>query len=324
MAGDGVIPPAGQLIGTLALRGPAGEPVDFWRTASSHGLASLPPFARDEARRLLAVVLPVPGAPPRTVTMSATGVALEIRAAGAPLPAAAAPALLAGVRHVLRLDADLSRFYELVAEDPTLAWAAGGAGRLLRAPTVFCDVVRTICTTNCAWSATERMVAALVAALGEPTADGSGHAFPTPAAMAEAGEAFYVREMRAGYRARALHELAVAVAEGALDLEALADPRMAEAAVEARLRALRGVGPYAAAHLLLLLGRYRSLTLDSWTRPTFLQLAGMRQATDRTIRRRFARYGEWAGLAFWLCLTRSWVAPEDSPAPGPVTPAGDP
>ena len=47
--------------------------------------------------------------------------------------------------------------------------------------------------------------------------------------------------------------------------------------------------------------------LDSWTRPTYLKLAGARSAKDATIERRFKRYREWAGLAFWLYLTRDWV-----------------
>jgi 3-methyladenine DNA glycosylase/8-oxoguanine DNA glycosylase len=49
------------------------------------------------------------------------------------------------VAHMFRLDEDLSGFYELVREDD-LAWCAVGAGRMLRAPTVFEDVVKTICT----------------------------------------------------------------------------------------------------------------------------------------------------------------------------------
>jgi 3-methyladenine DNA glycosylase/8-oxoguanine DNA glycosylase len=77
--------------------------------------------------------------------------------------------------------------------------------------------------------------------------------------------------------------------------------------IEARLLALPGVGPYAAAHVMLTsLGRYSRLVLDSWTRPTYAKLAG-RKATDTTIERKFRRYGDFAGLAFWLLLTRSWV-----------------
>ena len=76
-----------------------------------------------------------------------------------------------------------------------------------------------------------------------------------------------------------------------------------------RLLELPGVGPYAAAHVMLTsLGRYSRLVLDSWTRPTYAKLAGARSALkDATIERRFKRYGEWAGLAFWLYLTRGWV-----------------
>ena len=80
--------------------------------------------------------------------------------------------------------------------------------------------------------------------------------------------------------------------------------------VEARLLALPGVGPYAAAHVMLTsLGRYSRLVLDSWTRPTYAKLAG-RKASDKTIARKFRPYGEFAGLAFWLLLTRGWV-PDD-------------
>jgi 3-methyladenine DNA glycosylase/8-oxoguanine DNA glycosylase len=209
---------------------------------------------------------------------------------------------------MFRLDADLSRFYTLVAEDGELSWCATGAGRMLRAPTVFEDVVKTICTTNTAWSGTRKMTAALVENLGV-RAPGGAHTFPTPAAMAEVDEAFYRDVIRAGYRGPYLRTLASDVAEGRLDLEELNDLELPDEEVAARLLALPGVGPYAAAHVMLTsLGRYSRLVLDSWTRPTDARLAGARRALkDATIERRFKRYGEWAGLAFWLYLTRSWV-----------------
>jgi 3-methyladenine DNA glycosylase/8-oxoguanine DNA glycosylase len=45
---------------------------------------------------------------------------------------------------MFRLDEDLSGFYAVVSQDGDLAWCACGAGRMLRAPTVFEDVVKTI------------------------------------------------------------------------------------------------------------------------------------------------------------------------------------
>jgi len=48
------------------------------------------------------------------------------------------------VRRILNLDEDLSQFYALVADDPDPSWAAVGAGRMLRTPTVFEAAVKTM------------------------------------------------------------------------------------------------------------------------------------------------------------------------------------
>jgi N-glycosylase/DNA lyase len=211
---------------------------------------------------------------------------------------------------MLNLDEDLAPLYAVAAADPDLAWIVAGAGRMFRSPTVFEDVVKTICTTNCTWSATERMVGALVAKLGEESAGGFGHAFPTPVAMASAPEAFYRDVVRAGYRGAYLRTLAAEVAAGTLELEELrsAGPgELSDEEVAAQLLALPGVGPYAAAHVMMLLGRHSRLILDSWTRPKYARLNGGRKLSDRQIERRFRRYGPYAGLAFWLFLTRDWV-----------------
>jgi 3-methyladenine DNA glycosylase/8-oxoguanine DNA glycosylase len=284
----------------VLLRGAGGEPVDFARTIVSHGVAELPPNRVDLAGRTLETTLPVRGGA-RTVRITAHGKKLRIEGS-------ADRTLTKTVAHMFRLDEDLSRFYTLVAQDGELSWCALGAGRMLRAPTVFEDVVKTICTTNTAWSGTRKMTAALVDNLGVK-APGGGRTFPTAQAMAEADEDFYRDVVRAGYRGPYLKTLATDIAQGRIDLEQLNDPDLPDAEVAERLLALPGVGPYAAAHVMLTsLGRYSRLVLDSWTRPTYVKLAGARGALkDATIERRFKRYGEWAGLAFWLYLTRNWV-----------------
>jgi N-glycosylase/DNA lyase len=182
-----------------------------------------------------------------------------------------------------------------------------------QSPSVFEDVVKTICTTNCAWTATVRMVNALVEHLGEPAVGGAGpltHAFPRATAMAAAPESFYREVVRAGYRGAYLISLARSVADGTLDLEALAATTPADLPddeVERTLLALPGVGPYAAAHIMMTMGRSSRLILDSWSRPKYARLVGRRSVPDATIVRRFRRYGEHAGLAFWLFVTRDWV-----------------
>jgi len=285
----------------LELKGAGGEPVDLWRTLTSHGVADLPPNVIDEEKHVLETTLALPRDRARTIRMRA-GRPGRVLVEGEGIAASDGPAVKEAARHILRLDADLSGFYDAARDDPDLDWASIGAGRMLRSPTVFEDVVKTICTTNCAWSATVRMTTALVEHLGLE-APGGRHAFPTPAAMAEAGEDFYRDTVRAGYRGAYLHALAADVATGALDLEALNDPELPDDEVAERLLALPGCGPYATAHMMMLLGRYSRLILDSWTRPKYARLNG-RKATDKTIERRFRYY---AGLAFWLYLTRDWV-----------------
>ena len=226
--------------------------------------------------------------------------------------------LLAAIAHILRLDEDLSEFYELAAGDPDLSWVASGAGRMIRSRTVFEEVVKTVCTTNCTWSATVRMVNAIVEHLGEPAAGArpqgpAGRAFPTPEAMAAAGAPFYKDVARAGYRSAYLVSLARSVAKGKVDVEELgraSADALPDEELERRLLALPGVGPYAAAHIMTMLGRYRRLIFDSWTRPKYARLVGKKKVSDRTIERRFKRYGRYAGLAFWLFLTRDWVDEE--------------
>jgi 3-methyladenine DNA glycosylase/8-oxoguanine DNA glycosylase len=61
----------------------------------------------------------------------------------------------------------------------------------------FVRSVKTICTTNTAWSGARKMTAALVDNLGTQAPRGA-HTFPTVVAMAEAGEAFYRDVVRAG------------------------------------------------------------------------------------------------------------------------------
>ena len=290
----------------IPLVGAGGEAVDLRRTLLSHGFVELPPMRLDEEVPALEVTLAANGRSARTVEIrpGKRGRA-RVGVLGRAPSTRAAEKLVARVRHILGLDENLSEFYALAAADPELSWAASGAGRMVRSPTVFEDVVKTICTTNCTWSATERMVGALVANLGK-AAPGGRHAFPTPQAMAEASEDFYKEVVRSGYRGAYFRALAADVAEGRLDLEALLDPELPEDEVANRLLALPGVGPYATAQMLTLLGRYSRLILDSWSRPKYAKLSG-RKASDKTIEHRFRRYGRFAGLAFWLYVTRDWV-----------------
>ena len=303
------------------LVGAGGEPVDLRRTTLSHGLTRLPPTQVCDAGRCLRATVPVGPGRARIVDISlAESDRARLRSTGGALSKEERLAIVESVRHLLRLDEDLSPFYETIQHDPELGWACAGAGRLLRSATVFETVIKTVCTTNCSWSATTRMITALVEHLGvrapgAPRCGSDGRLFPTAAAMASAADDLYRDVVRAGYRARYLRSLAELAAAEPQRLDRLAEApqrELPDEEVERQLLTLPGVGPYAAAHIMLLLGRYSRLVLDSWTRPAYARLVSRRQVSDRAIARRFSRYGDYAGLAFWLTLTRSWLPEEPS------------
>jgi N-glycosylase/DNA lyase len=295
------------------------EPFDLALTVRSHGWYDLAPWRWDEAREVLS--RPVALASGRIalaeVARVERGLAFRALAQGRLSPAQAREARDA-LATCLALDEDLGPFQARAAalereraagrrDLPDLRWAlARGAGRLLRSPTVFEDAVKTLCTTNCSWALTRVMVQRLCGALGGE-GPGGERAFPSATAMAASPERFYRDQIRAGYRAPFLLALARGVAEGALDLEGLRRSDLPTPELLRRIRALRGFGPYAAEHLLRLLGRHDHLALDSWTRAKLARLRGRRRIpSDRTLLRWYAPYGAWAGLAMWLEATADW------------------
>src|SRR6266516_5107153 len=113
----------------LELVGAGGEPVDLWRTLTPHVVADLPPSVIDEEARTLQTTLALPRGRARTIRIRGgrPGFALV---EGENIEARDAVALADAARHLLRLDADLSAFYETARADPDLDWASAG-GRMI-------------------------------------------------------------------------------------------------------------------------------------------------------------------------------------------------
>lgn len=286
----------------------APHPFDFRATAQEHGWVALRPFGWHPDTAELSRIHRLEGGQVVRVCMLANGpaaqpgVSVRVEAATALGPAEQVE-IRRAVRRMLRLDEDLSEMYELMARiNGHSLRLTPGAGRLLRCPSLFEDIVYTICTTNITWSGTKRMVERLVTRLGEPFPGQSElQAFPTAGAIAAAGPEFLKQEAGLGYRSGYVWELATAIAEKRLDLSSYEDPALPTEDLYRSLRRIKGIGEYAAATILMLLGRYERLAIDSELKAFVARkyLAGQ-PGTDAEIRAIYAPWGKWQYLAYWF------------------------
>src|SRR5204863_6269659 len=106
-----------SVIAALPLVGAGGEPVDFARTIASHGVAELPPNRLDLAARTLETTLAVPGGA-RSVRVTHGDGSMRVELEAGRVGQTQVTALNAALRHIFRLDEDLSAFYEVVRRAP--------------------------------------------------------------------------------------------------------------------------------------------------------------------------------------------------------------
>lgn len=281
----------------------ADTPFDFGHTCTAHGWHMLAPFAWDPHTATLTrserlpdgthVLLHMHGLP--------NGVQVAVESAD-PLTATQRAACEQVVRVCLRLDEDLRPFYARIAAHPEWRHFPKGGGRLLRSPTLFEDIIKTICTTNTRWGQTKRMVERLVDTFGErPAIAPHRPTFPTPQALAAASDEM-LKACGLGYRADAVRDIARAVADGTLDVEAWRWSDAPTAEIRKRLLRLRGIGPYAAATLLMLIGRYDEVPFDSIYRDFVVRtfFGGKAPASKAELQRVYDEWGAWKYLAYWF------------------------
>lgn len=284
---------------------PVQEPFSLTAVIRSHGWVQLAPFGtNDAADRLRTVVRLASG---RVVALQITpeeGSAALAVAVSEALGAAEQQEVAGMVAWMLGLDRDLAAFYAVARQEPKLQTAvARKQGRILRSPTLFEDTVKTILTTNTAWSGTIRMTQALVDCFGAPL-PGAGQtqrAFPAPAALAAADVKTLRQEVKLGYRAPYVLELAQRVAGGELDLEGLKTADLPTTGLRRELLKIKGVGGYAAANLLMLLGRTDYIPIDSYAlKMVSHEFHDGAAIGPAEVEAAFAGWGEWKGMAFWF------------------------
>jgi 3-methyladenine DNA glycosylase/8-oxoguanine DNA glycosylase len=279
----------------------ARPPFNFLSVVQSHGWIQLAPFRFNENRQTLLYAdrLANGRVVEYRITETAKGVKIGIEGI---LSKAEKNEVAEKVTWMLGLDQGFSLFYKVARKEPKLRNAKKLArGRVLRSPRFFEDVVKTILTTNTLWAATIRMNLNLITSFGDPLPDSDFKAFPTPDRIAASSPEVLKETVRVGYRAPALYELAVRVASGELDLESYKTSSLSTLDLRKELMNIKGVGPYAAANLLMILGRHDFIPIDSWAlKVVSNEWYRGRPVTPKQVEKRFEKWGEYKGLAYWF------------------------
>lgn len=213
----------------------------------------------------------------------------------------------AQIARMLRLDESAQRIAAFHARDPR--FKKNGRGRLLRSPTLFEDVVKTVTSCNVQWPGTVTMNRRLCEVLGSPVkvAGTTLYAFPTAAQMARTRPSTLRSRCRVGYRDERLVELArlftLTPARGGVDQAWMENPATSDEELFKSLVQLPGIGPYAAANIMQLLGRYGRLPLDTEAARHGREVLGFKGSAAsvmRQVREHFAPFGEDAFRSYWF------------------------
>ena len=287
------------------------------RDCCSYGYFLLAPNRWDVVSQSLSRVLTLPERSVFAVVNQPGGAGSALRVVVWPdevaLSAAERAAIREALTRMLRLDEGVEALRAFHRLDPR--WKKSGRGRLFRSPSMFEDVIKTVTNCNVTWHGTVQMNRHICEALGPRVKftvrgiERTEYGFPSAKKVASTRVQTLRARCRVGYRDARIVELGKLFAKppgkGGFDQAMAADPVTPDDVVREALIDLPGIGPYAAANILQLLGRFGHLPLDTESvrhGTTVLKFRGSSKAIMERVQRHFAPFGEHAFRSYWFEL----------------------
>ena len=277
----------------------------FHSTVYSHGWSDLLPFKIDNEKKKLNYSFEI--SPSRFADIEIYSNTENDIIVNSKVHSKYEDSIISKIKRIFRLDEDLAEFYKIAEQHKDFFWIIEkGAGRMLRCATLWEDMVKMLCTTNCTWRLTQIMTETLFKVMGNSAA------FPTATIIAETDEQFLREKIKMGYRAPYLLQFAQNVATGQLDFQLFENWQEDSNSLYKEIRKIKGYGDYAVSSLMKLLGRYDFMGFDSWNRKQFFNKhKNGKSCSDEQIAKYYKKFNEWAGLFFWLDVTKEWYFREN-------------
>jgi 3-methyladenine DNA glycosylase/8-oxoguanine DNA glycosylase len=214
---------------------------------------------------------------------------------------------------MLRLDEPASVIGEFHRLDPR--WKKSGRGRLMRSATMFEDVIKTVTSCNVTWPSTVQMNRRLCEVLGGGKVKVGIHPFPEMGKVSGARAQTLRARCRVGYRDARIVELARMFKRGEVKPAWFEDPTTPDEAVYGALLELPGIGPYAAANIMQLLGRYGRLPLDTESVRHGTMVLGYSGTSAEVMKRVRSHYEPFKAHAFRSYWFELWAFYESKYGP---------
>lgn len=201
------------------------------------------------------------------------------------------------VQRSLSLDTDITDLYKIAKKtgEEYKLLIENGAGRLLRAPTLWEDAAKTLFTTNCSWKLTQKMCETVCSDLFVSTQTPSGiFPFPGPEIINKYSSEELKRLIPVGYRNEYLKSLAELFVEDPT-LQNIESGKMDYSAATEITKQLKGFGPYASAHILVLINYYQKIPVDTVV-VSYLKRTHRVRKPESFINR---HYRKWGKFQYW-------------------------
>ncbi len=262
---------------------------DFQTTILAHGWVHLDPFKWDYEKKILSR--------PICVNNMVLDVNIKLNKKQQVFIYGMAPRSIADndrnelktiVSFMLRLNEDFSLFHEICRKHSCLNYVKQKSlGGILRSPTTFEDIIKTICTTNCSWNNTKLMCSRFCKI--------DSGAFPTPLQVIKLGTKGLMEKIRVGYRAETIMEVSRLFESGTLPLA----PNAPKEAWVEKLSSIKGLGPYSVRHILVLLGFYDEIPVDSEVTDYLSKVHfNGRKVPEKEAVKYYNKYGSYKYLAY--------------------------
>lgn len=191
------------------------------------------------------------------------------------------------VTRVLSLDTDTSDLL-VMAENAGARYedlVKSGHGRVLRAPSAWEDAAKILFTTNCSWSMTKKICTSICTDRFSEPAPSGRFPFPGPESINALTDTQLKELLPVGYRAPFLKSLSrTFLRENPItDKEAIL--------------ALDGFGPYACAHMLILMGNFNEIPTDTAVTGYLKETFGIEKNAAREFLDK--RYRNWGENRWW-------------------------